>query len=229
MSFVWVYLRVIAWNVYVGHAPGHVVAVLVNLVRDHRPDVIVLQEARRLHGRVHLAGYRIHQQQPRARRKGHQPGAGNIAILVRDGVKVSRLQIMWMRLAWRGPKRGLPQDPRAYLWLRVTKQRLTWKVGGFHFPFGAARAESIKAVKDWFRKTFRGRPTVAVGDWNMSGADTSKAIARPVGARTLGSRIDHAIYRNCEPVKLRSLGKHGSDHPVMLYIFRARAWRVGSK
>lgn len=215
-------LVVIGWNVHEGHAAAAVRRELQAMIRNQSPDVLVLFEARNLHGRLAGLGYQVVQYAPRARRKGNVSNNGNVAILIRSGLRISGRLALVMGVFWKGPKHGRPQDPRTYRWVRVRKGGRVWKVGGFHLPFGAAaRAESQTAIVAWFKRTAKGRATVAVGDWNMTRSQLQTSIAGPAGARIAapgGTAVDMALYRSCALAGATSLGRHGSDHDAKKYV-----------
>lgn len=212
--------RVLTWNVFEKHKPSDVDAALTQWVIRYMPDVIVLQEAKNLYGKLSIPGYRILQAKPKARKRGRASESANIAILVRGDLKVSKWLPLIMAKVWRGPKAGILHDPRTYRWIIVTKGAKAWKVGGFHFPYPReAQGESAKAVRNWFKRTVRGRATIAVGDWNLPATKTRAQIAKPIGASVAGTSIDHAIYRNCRSGGCIVIGKHGSDHSAKMFLF----------
>lgn len=216
-------LEVLSWNVYSGTSPARVRAELGDMIHEENPDVIFLYEGVNLYGHLTGLGYRVFQLKPKSQQKGSVSNNGNIVGMVRNGLKVRKSFLLRMKERWFGPKHGLPQDPRVYRSLKVSKKGIVFKTGGFHLPFGKeARAESVAAVKKFFAVTRKGRPVIAAGDWQTNEADTYKHIARPVHASVTGDGVDLAIYMNCTLVEEKNLGKRSSDHPAMLWRFRAR-------
>lgn len=213
-------LDVLSWNVYIGNTPEKVRLNLSPMLSTYKPEVCALMEASKMYGHLGALGYKVVQLKPRPLRPGSQPGQGNIAILVRNDVKIKQRFSLRMLTFWLGPKHGLPQDPRVYRWVKIVWKDKTWKIGAAHQPFGVtARLESVRKLIGWFNRTVPGRPTVLVLDANMSQPEFRQRIADKVGAQVLGSGIDIAAYKNARCVSVRDLGKRGSDHPAMLYGF----------
>lgn len=216
------FIRLLAWNVYIGNPPEKVLRALEQLLIAHRPHVVVLMEASRLYGELGGLGYRVVQLKPRARKPGNQSATGNIAIMVRNDVRILRRFALYMTVFWRGPVHGWPQDPRVYRWLRIEWMSRVWKIGGAHHPFGAeARAESVRKLVNWLRSTRKGRPTALAIDANMSLHVFRRIVATPGGALASGDGIDLIAYKNAVIVAESNLGANGSDHPAMLYTLRA--------
>lgn len=219
-------LDILAWNVRVVRNPGEVRFRLRVLLKENLPAVVVLLEATRLYNQLQDFGYQVVHLKPRRRglkrRRRRQPGEANVAIMVRSDIPLRSSSVLRMLTPWRGPKMGLPQAPRVYRWIRIEFAGKIWKIGGAHTPFGKpARLESRNRLVQWFTRTLPGRPTVLLIDSNMSKAEFDKTIADPAGAEFDGARIDLAAYRNADLVSMKNLGKHGSDHPAMLYGFVA--------
>lgn len=212
-------LKVVSANVQIGPWVPDLVDIR-QVAKQHRPDVICMYEATKLFGHLEVEGYKAYQLAPKRLRKNSQPNTAGIAMLVKDGLpRVTFL--MRMTKFWRGPKRGLLQDPRVYRGLRVKKNGIIWKVGAFHFPFGAeAQAESVGAVRSFFRNTIKGRPTIAVMDANMSKLKADTKMADPVGAELVGTGVDLALYKNCRLISLKVLPKESNyDHPWLVAYF----------
>lgn len=219
-------LVVFGWNVNTARRSADVRAELTKLTRAQHPDVIVLAEAYKLHGHLGGLGYQIVQYAPR---KGSSEEA-EVAILIRNGIKIRGRLALRMRLRWKGPKAGKQHSPRVYRWVRIQHAGRVWKIGGFHLPFGQAqKAESTNAVVQWFRQTATGRPAIAVADWNINKTGVSARVGKPAGAKVVGQGIDLAAYRSCRLIGSDSLGYHGSDHPVMRYRFAAASGPAPAK
>lgn len=217
-------LTVISWNVFVRHNVGDVHMQLSEMIHEHNPDVIILYEAKHLYGHLNGLGYHVSQlsdKNPAANhRKGNVTASSNVAILTRHGLRRKGVFAIYMSQFWKGPHLGAPQDPRVYRWTKVVKDGEVWKIGGFHIPFGLqARSETISSIRRWFKLTRKGRPTIALGDFNLKRSIVKATIAGPVNAQVLGEGIDDAVYKDCNCLFFRSLGHHGSDHPAMLYKF----------
>lgn len=216
-------MDIIAWNVYIANRPERVRAAIKNLIDEFHPEAFILMEASRMYGHLQGLGYKVVQFKPIPLIPGNQPGAGNIAILIREDLPIQKRFALRMLTFWRGPKHGFPQDPRVYRWVRVVFQEKVWKLGGAHTPFGdKARAESrIKLIR-WFKNTRRKRPTVLALDANMSEHAFREGIATPGGALAAGDGIDLVGYKNCTLILAKNLGRRISDHPAMLYRFVTR-------
>lgn len=216
-------IRLLAWNVYIGNPPEKVLRSLRRLLNTHHPHVVVLMEASRLYGQMTGLGYQVVQMKPRARKPGNQSATGNIAILIRNDVRILRRLVLWMTVFWTGPVHGWPQDPRVYRWVRIKWMGRVWKIGGAHHPFGKeARAESVRKLVNWLNRTRKGRPTALAIDANMNLHDFRRKVATPGGALATGDGIDALAFKNCVVVDQRNLGLNGSDtHPAMLYGLRA--------
>lgn len=220
------FITIIAWNVYVGVSHDKVRRALREMINTHSPEVFGLIEASRLYGHLDNLGYQVVQLKPRPLAKGRQEAQANIAILVRDDIKIKRRFAYRMKTVWRGPKHGWLQDPRVYRWVRIKWQGRVWKIGVAHTPFGeAARTESNRRLRDWFRNTLPGRPTVLILDANMLQREFEKKVTDAVEAEVAGDRIDLAAFMNAELLTERNLGKWMSDHPAMLYKARAKKRR----
>lgn len=215
-------LALLCWNVYIGNSWQDVRAEIKDFIDRFKPEVFILMEASKLYGHLDGLGYKVIQMKPRALRPGNQPGQGNIAILVRNDIKIKRRLALFMQTFWIGPKHGWPQDPRVYRWVKIVWRNRTWKIGGAHTPFGAAaRAESRRKLVRWVRNTSEGRPTLLGLDANMSLTEFRETIAQPSGSEADGSGIDLVLYKNAVLHSKQNLGNHGSDHPAMLYKFFA--------
>lgn len=216
-------LKVIAWNVHQNSKPEDVRRELAFMAAVHQPDVFVLTEASGQFGQLSGLGFRVVQLHPGRWPHGRpMPEDGNVAILVRKDLDIDARRLMRMNQRWIGPKHGIPHAPRVYRWVRVRKDGRVWKVGGFHWPFGqAAKDESDRRVRNWFRWTWPKRPVIAVGDMNMGAHDMRNRVANKVGSIVSGFGIDLTAFKNCHLIDQRNLGNHGSDHPAVLYVFEA--------
>lgn len=216
-----VQLEVGFWNVKVDASLNEILKHIEKIIGEEDPDLLLLAEAKHLRGHLNGLGYEIFQLKATS-------ADANIAVMVRDGLNVKRNFVLRMKERWIGPRAGVNQDPRVYRTIKVEKGGIVWKVGGFHFPFGtAARRESVKAVRKWFRVTTKKRPVIAVGDWQRGEGPIKANVADLVGARISGDGLDLAIFKNCGLVKEKNLGKGVSDHPAMLWVFRK--WKKVSR
>lgn len=216
-------LTVIAWNVYIGTTSARARKALRDMIILHNPEIFGLIEAKNLYGDLHGLGYQVVQLKPRPLRKGNQEAQANVAILVRNDIRILRRFALRMRTFWRGPKHGWAQDPRVYRWIRIKWQGRVWKIGVAHTPFGAAaRLESNNRLMEWFKRTAPGRPTVLLLDANMLQTEFEKKVADSADAEVTGHRIDLAAFMNVNLIAQENLGKGISDHPAMKYVLQAQ-------
>lgn len=222
------FLTILAWNVYVGNKAKEVREALRVFISAYSPEVFALSEATNLYGHLDGLGYQVVQLRPHSKRRGSQPAQADIALLIRNDIKIKKRKAMRHRSFWRGPKHGWTQDPKVYRWVLIEFKGRTWKIMGAHFPFGAAaRSETVRKVVQWLRNTVPGRPTIVVLDANMRLDEFTVRVAEPGGAEAQGRGIDLAAFKNCVLHIESDLGKGISDHPAKKYEFRAkvRRWR----
>lgn len=213
-------LSAISWNVYTNHNVGDVLHELRAMIHYADPDVIALYEAKHLFHHLEGLGYNVYQLKSKTARKGLRPATANVALLVRKQIKVRKTFTIRMNEVWKGPHKGAPQSPRVYRWLKLENQGSVWRIGGFHIPFGnAARHESFARLRAWL-KNAKGRPTVALGDYNSGKTFVRDNVGKFVGGKVVGEGIDLATLLNCRLTRQENLGHHGSDHPAILYILK---------
>lgn len=215
-------LSIIGWNIYIRNKKSVVRAALKEMIEEENPDIIFLFEATNMFGDLGGLGYEVAQLKPRPLKKGNRPAQGNIAVLTKRGHERKGVFKLVMEKFWRGPKHGLPQDPRVYRWILFQKERVTWKVGGWHGPFGkAARWETVRAIRKWFRRSLPGRPVIGVADANYNVGEVQDLIGDHVGAEVAGKGVEVVAFKNCRLVAKQELAKFNSDHNAMKYIFEA--------
>lgn len=213
-------LRILSWNVYVGHEPHEVHAALKSMIEDHTPDLMVLTEATHQWSSLEGLGYHVvHMANPKTPRHSRlQQENADTAILVRRGIVLEKDWSMRLKETWRGPKHGLPHSPRVYQVVRIRKGVQSWRVLGDHQPFGArAVAESVTRLKKWLNVGTK--PSIVIGDQNMRSPEFKKRVASALGSKVGGPRIDLTAYRNCDLLDVKDLGAHGSDHHALLFDF----------
>lgn len=208
-------LETIQHNVNIMQDPKDVRRQLISDITKYNPDAFVLFEARRLAGHLEDLGYDVIQFEAK------NQASGNVAILVRKNLVLAKKGTLRMKRLWRGPKLGIMQDPRIYRFVKIKKGGVTWKLGGFHYPFGARpRRESILATRAWFLSTTTKRPVIALMDSNLRKSAVEGNLADPVKAKIAGTGIDLAVYKNCGLAEQHVIGKRGSDHEAYRSIFR---------
>lgn len=218
------HLRVVAWNMKVGRG-RQALADLRRLVREQRPDALLLQEA--MHYvrliRVLFPGFRVYAP------KGW-PEAANCPVMVRRTVRRGirkRHGWTWVRNSerWTYAKYGVEHPGRTWTAVRVLG---VWLLSVHRAPGGLGRgnrlagADEADALVDWFDE--HAGPMFASGDVNHAagrrGRDTSQHVARRAHAEVVGPPgIDHGIARDLD-VTWRLLEHYGSDHPAVLYLLR---------
>lgn len=219
------HMSIIGWNVWVGANHRRIRIQLFQWIKEFNPEIFVLIEAKNLYGHLEGLGYQVVQMKSSPKRPGNEPGDANVAILVRNDVKLKRSFAQRMKTFWIGPKHGWKQDPRINRWVLVKKPgkgQKTWKIGGAHTPFGEkARSESRRRLVKWLKNTLPGRPTVLIIDANMHLEEFEETIAEPGGAEATGRGIDLEAHKKCRIMRKENLGKGVSDHPAKFCEFRA--------
>lgn len=202
-------LDAISWNVNQKNDPTNVRANLIKMIDRHSPDAIYLYEATHLYNRLDGLGYQVL----------HMPN-GSVMGLVRNNLTVTKSRLTRMREYWTGPLMGKRQAPRTYRTIKIKKRKTIWKTIGVHLPFGnKPRSESVRWIRKAIEATQAKRPVIAFGDFNFNEANVTANIANKVGAKVAGSKIDLAVYKNCELVKETVLDTYGSDHNARYYRF----------
>ena len=205
-------MKVLYWNCYFKTPPQVVLRELKEMAATHKPHIIGLGEASYMRGITDdVPGYRrIHL--PRVRRVGNEDA--DTAVLVRNDVQLRYKRVWRMGMKWYVPRKRVLHDPRVYIVVRVKVEGKRWRIAIGHWPFGAAQEETKRKVKRWF--TWSTLPSAFVGDLNAREPEITQYF-KPL--RNIGFGIDRAIYKKCR-VTARNLGKHGSDHPAVLFNFR---------
>lgn len=210
----------LGWNVWTGHSPSDVRKVIDSVFLQNDVEAAVLMEASRLFGHLDDLGYQVIQLKPHPLVKGNIPNNSEVAVLVRNDLRIKKRRTLRMTQFWKGPKHGKRQDPRLYHDVRIKRGRRIIKIGGAHVPFGAAaRLETQNRLVSWARNTIKRRPLILILDANMRLPEFRLNIAGPAGMKADGENIDLTAYRNVRLISKKNLGKHGSDHPVMLYEY----------
>lgn len=212
-------VRVITWNVHIRNRVVWVLVALVYFTRRYGPDVIVLQEASKLYGRLGRLPYHVIQAAPDWQGRGIDEAA-NIAILVAKRHRVRKSYTMHMHEAWRGPVHGWPHPPRQFQGVVVEDKhgRRLVSVLGVHIGFGdAARVESLHRIGHWLDKGTGIAPRVAAGDYN-AGLGTVRTALHRIARRikVTGRGVDQAASTHARRPHTRRLGRHHSDHHAVL-------------
>lgn len=203
-------MKLLYWNVYVGHHVDDVLRELRGMIKDYKPEVIGLGEC--MHVAPHLdqiKGYRAFTL------KETTPGSSDTAVLVRDDVALKRWYWMILHKWWRGPKHGKAQGPKRYWSGRIRHNKKTYRISIGHWPFNWAVDETEDRIVKWFKHSIPLRKSGHFGDLNM-GADESDRYVRRFNGKHTGHGVDRALYKNMK-VTYRALGKHGSDHEAVLF------------
>lgn len=139
-------VRLLWWNVYVGQPPERVAQALTEFLALSSPHVVALAEAYRCRPELaklaRRAGYRLVQ----SRRRGEPC---NLAVLVRDDLRILRRGRAKMRTAWIGPVHGLRKSPREFprLVLR-TPGGVRFRLLAVHLPTGGTEGRNAEAVRE---------------------------------------------------------------------------------
>lgn len=213
-------IRIIGWNFWVNQPASDVRAEFHKMTKNQDPHVVCGYEGLKLYGKLDGLGYEIFQLKPKSLVKGRTSNNGNVVIGVRKDVPVLKSRAIHMKIPFRGPKTGHPQDPRVDRVVKVLVDGKKFKIRASHGPFGAKpKAEMVQSQRNFLRVSKI--PTIIVEDANMKQSEIKDKIANPTGSKVAGQGIDVAVYKNCTLTKKKDLGNHGSDHPAMLYEFTA--------
>lgn len=140
------------------------------------------------------------------------------ALLVRSDHRIAGQNVIRLTKSWKGPKLGKKHDPRQYRWAGFFVQGEKLKLMAAHAPFGAdPQKEHNNRLAKWLAN--RVGFAAILQDANQSIAKTRTNLASPAKARVRGHRIDQAVWRGAELVRMEVLPNYGSDHPAMLYVF----------
>lgn len=204
-------MKVLYWNVYIGHDPDDVMTELRKMIKEFNPEVVGLGEASRIGARSEtVKGYRAYWLKETWR------GRGGTLALVRDDVNLRAWNWVEFTKWWKGPKHGWPQGPKRFWNGRIKDERLGLvRLSIGHWPFNTALPEVEEWCVDWFKRPITKRKSVHLGDVNMGEEETNKFVKR-FGGKSVGVRIDRAMFKNCN-VRARDLGNRGSDHPAVLF------------
>lgn len=207
-------MKILYWNVYIGQRPAVVLRELKEMIAVHKPEIIGLGEATKAYQITDdVPGYRRIHLAP-VRRRGNENA--DTAVLVRNDVKIYRKRAWRMSLSWFVPGRRVRHSPRVYI-VVITKgdDGRRWRVAVGHWPFRDAQEETKRKVKRWFALAPRAR-SIFVGDLNARASVLRRYFK---GVRVTGQGVDLALHKNCTAT-YKNLGKHGSDHPAILFTFK---------
>lgn len=206
-------MKILYWNVYIGQSPANVLDDLIFFAKTYKPEIIGLGEATKAYKITdEVPGYRRIHLAP-VRQRGNENA--DTAVLVRHDVRIIRKRYWRMTLSWVVPGRTVRHTPRVYIVVRVKdKAGKSWRVAVGHWPFGRAQEETKRKVRRWMRLSFI--PTIFVGDLNAGRVEITQFF-KPY--KNTGFGVDRAIYKKCTATAV-NLGKHGSDHPAVLFTFK---------
>jgi hypothetical protein len=208
-------MKVLYWNVYIGHAVDDVISELRGMIHDHNPHVVGLGEASRIGKRSEsIKGYKAFWLP-----ETHN-GAGDTLVLVRDDMVPFLKHWNWKKFTkwWKGPKHGFPQGPKRFWNGRFkTKELGLLRLSIGHWPFNTALPEVEEWCVEWFKRPnpILRRKSVHLGDLNMQEPETTR-FCKQFKGKNAGHRLDRAMFKNCH-VTYRALGYHGSDHEAVLF------------
>lgn len=218
----WAYLLVLAWNIYIGTSDEAGRKSLSAMIKAKQPHVIAVMEATRQFGNLNGLGYQVFQLKASPQRPGNIPNDANIALMVHNDIKVKKSFVHRMNTFWRGPKRGLPQDPRVYRSVKIKFAGRKVRVLCAHTPFGeAARVESANFLVRWFKRGGDRTVDILVMDANMSRKEFDNTIGKPADVDgTYNYGVEVIAVENAKIEAKQNLGKGPSDHPAMLYTVK---------
>lgn len=211
------------WNVEVGRDPDVVAAQVLRLTSQHRPHVVMLQEAKGYTKALRrgVPGYRLHAARGSAE-------SANCTTLVRRDVPSKRVRALRLRHHWTGPKAGALHEGRTFLSVDLAKK---WREVNVHrtrkdWGDGRAFVEEYDALKRLADRTNH-RVLSIGGDQNTGtrpgpdqGPHTPAALARAIGADIATpspGRVDYGLIRGARVVGVRTLRRPGGDHdPVLI-------------
>lgn len=203
-------MKVLYWNVYVGHHVDDVLREVRGMIKSYHPEVVGLGECMRVSPHLDkIPGYTAYTLPEKT------PGSSDTAVLVRNDVPLKRWRWLEMYRWWKGPKHGKVQGPKRY-WsgrFKVNGRVLRLSIG--HWPFNDAVNETEDRIAQWFQRTIPLRKSAHLGDLNMGPDETGRYVKRFRGKHT-GHGVDRCLYKNMK-VTFRPLGKHGSDHEAVLF------------
>lgn len=201
------------------------------LIREHQPDLVVVEQAMRARQFLRsIPGYTAQQFAPEPSGLLHPPPPEwhGVALLIRNGVNPHHAaKALVMDRRWRGPKNkgGRLHGPRVYPAVPVSKRDDPVRLIGIHFPSGgpdgpnaAAWWESARAIRRYF-ETHPNSPVIAVGDYNASAGELRAAIRGWPGVDLLtsGAKVDHALVRGFEKSHARRVPTPAGAHGWALY------------
>lgn len=229
-------LSIVSWNVKVGRPSYEVVSALRQIIRDHDPEVICLQEAKGHAPELRVAfgkEWRI-----LARRGWGE--SDNCITMVRRTLGRVKWRTLRMRHWWRGPKANLLHPGRTFPIVDIGG-RFGWRIVNVHRtkpqwdePGGSAYLEEhLALIRLAGRSGSHYRALLIVGDQNADISDLSPrspaTLAKTFGAKLIrtNAKVDWAAARGARGSGGRD-GNHGSDHPMVSFHF-VRTRREGGQ
>lgn len=214
-------LTVVSWNVKVGRRS--IVTDLREIIHDHDPQVLCLQEAK-----GHAPELRKALRDFRVIAAHGRPEADNCTTLVHRDLGRPNWRTLDMDSEWTGPKANIRHAGRTFL---VTDfgGRNGWRIVNVHrtkphWGEAAFREEHAALLTLANRPGSWRRTLIIVGDQNAESSDTSgiqpAGLAVDIRADRIrtGAKVDWAILRGARGSGGRS-GFYGSDHPVVSFKF----------
>lgn len=227
-------LRVVAWNPHTGNSWANVRDTLSDEVRRdrQRPDVIVLNEVKRHHGRLdqwaERHGYVCHQEKPLPERRGKPvPEHGSTAVLVSSDLDILSARVIVLRQPWKVFSKNRWHAPRRGWQIRVRDGSGRWKGRFVHGPtngFGGgnrvAFAEFAALMRAALTTKAAGVVSFAVSDHNER-LKVLRKWGRLFGAKVAGRGVDTCVVVG-GAVTAEVGGKNGSDHHLIRYVIRRK-------
>lgn len=215
-------MKIVAWNAKVGRTDAAVKKSLGQIIDDHHPAVICLQEAK---GYVDVArsvgGYHTYAH-------GDWAESNDNFVMVRDNYDKKERGNGWNTLRcttrWEGPH-GQPHAGRTWTWVLVDGIY----VMSYHRVTGG-KAKNRSAFKEEYNRTVefinarRASAFVVFGDHNIGPKEDTQFGSKQIASAVSGScrfdprdpGIDYAICRN-QQGEVKRTKLYGSDHKMVLF------------
>lgn len=224
-------MKIVSWNVEVNRSDDEVKKALKNLISDHGPNVICLQEAKQ---NVDMLKNHF----------GHDNGgdwwvyahgewdeSNNCPVMVRDNYSKKSRGDGWDTLrtttTWEGPN-GNKHKGRTWTYVLVDG---IW-IMSYHRCTGgksknkSASQEERRVTVDWINQRDSG-PVLVFGDHNYNPKEqdpgwSSWNIANDVSGSVRYDKdevtVDFAICRNLKAQTVERVGSYGSDHHAVKFV-----------
>lgn len=193
-----------------------VVPELRDVVRDHKPSVVVVTEA-------YHAGPWLRERFPDYRVKQYSKAIGaegpDIAVLVSRDLHIMHRRPMVMREPWTW--HGRHRQPRVYPVLVLADHKgRKWPMLGMHAPPGGPAGENARAWAETRRRAgawlLRQDGALAPGDWNATAHELTDQL--PAGLQiVVGTKVDHTVTHDLQHKGTKRLDPPEGMHGWIVY------------